>query len=282
MARLENPVGQHHVVPKLERVRVLANDRLAEGVGLVVLHAPYVAENVRPGQFVHLRISEGAQFILRRPFSVHRREGGRIELLYQVLGPGTRELSLKQPGMEMDVVGPVGHGWTLPDEAAHVLLVAGGLGSAPLGILAEDLAKLGVAVVVAQGAPTADRLVGRGVFESVARRVEYATDDGSEGYHGFVTGVSERLLAAEEFDAVYVCGPEPMQRIVATQAADRGVYCEVSLERLMACGVGACLSCVVTTVHGFRRACVNGPVFPAEDVVWDPAETPENHRGAAE
>ncbi len=277
MTRLETESGQNRVVPKLERVRVLANDRLAEGVGLLVLHAPYVAENVRPGQFVHLRISQGTDFLLRRPFSVHRREGGRIELLYQVLGVGTRELSLKVSGQEMDVVGPLGHGWTLPDGASHALLVAGGLGSAPLGMLAEDLSEKGVAVVVAQGAPTAERLVGRGVFESVARRVEYATDDGSEGHHGFVTAVSEELLAAETFDAVYVCGPEAMQRIVAAQAQSRGVYCEVSLERLMACGIGVCLSCVVSTVHGLQRACVNGPVFPASEVVWDASEIPPRH-----
>jgi dihydroorotate dehydrogenase electron transfer subunit len=277
MTRLETESGQHRVVPKLERVRVLANDRLAVGVGLLVLHAPYVAEHVHPGQFVHVRISEGTDFLLRRPFSVHRREGGRIELLYQVLGAGTRELSRKVPGDEMDVVGPLGHGWTVPPDATHALLVAGGLGSAPLGMLAEDLAARGVAVVVAQGAPTSERLVGRGVFESVARRVEYATDDGSEGQRGFVTALSEALLAAEEFNVVYVCGPEAMQRIVATQAADHDVYCEVSLERLMACGIGACLSCVVSTVHGLRRACVNGPVFPATDVVWDPSEIPPRH-----
>ncbi len=277
MTGLETESGQHRIAPKLERVRVLANDRLAEGVGLLVLHAPYVAEHVRPGQFVHLRIAEGTDFLLRRPFSVHRRDGGRIELLYQVLGTGTRDLSLKAPGQEMDVVGPLGHGWTLPDDATHALLVAGGLGSAPLGMLAEDLAERGIAVVVAQGAPTSQRLVGRGVFESVARRVEFATDDGSEGHHGFVTAISEALLLAEDFDTVYVCGPEAMQRIVAAQAADHGVYCEVSLERLMACGIGACLSCVVSTVHGLRRACVNGPVFCSADVIWDPSEVPPRH-----
>ncbi len=272
MTRLYPPSGQWRVEPKLERVTVIANDRVAEGVGLVVLHAPYVAEQVRAGQFVHLRISETAEFLLRRPFSVHRRDGDRIELLYQVLGVGTRELSLKEPGSEMDLIGPLGHGWALPTGTSHALLVAGGLGAAPLGMLAEDLAHHGVAVVVAQGAPTAERLVAAEVFGAVARRVERATDDGSAGFHGFVTSVSERLLAAESFDVVYVCGPEPMQRIVAAQAAGRGVYCEVSMERLMACGIGACLSCVVSTVHGLRRACVNGPVFPASDINWDISE----------
>jgi dihydroorotate dehydrogenase electron transfer subunit len=274
MTRLESLSGQRHIAPRLERMRVLSNERVAESVGLVALHAPFIAEHVRPGQFVHLRISEESGRLLRRPFAVHRRSGERIELLYQVVGAGTRELSLKEPGDEMDAIGPVGHGWTLPDGTAHVLLVAGGLGAAPLGLLAEDLAARGVAVVVAHGAPTANRLVGKSVFEAVARRVELSTDDGSAGRRGRVTEVSEALLAAETFDTVYACGPEVMQRVVAAQAANHGAVCEVSLERLMACGIGACLSCMVSTVHGPRRACVNGPVFLASEILWDSSEFP--------
>ena len=104
----------------------------------------------------------------------------------------------------------------------------------------------------------------------VLRSHEVATDDGSAGEQGFVTAISQRLLAEERFDVVYTCGPEPMQRIVAAQAAEHGVYCEVSMERLMACGVGVCLSCTCETVHGLRRACVDGPVFDA-NAVFPPA-----------
>lgn len=154
------------------------------------------------------------------------------------------------------------------------MLVAGGLGAAPLGMLAEELARRGVAVTVAAGAPTEDRLVAREHFERVARRVLTATDDGSCGTPGFVTGVCESLLAEGGFDVVYTCGPEAMQRIVASQAAAAGIPCEVSLERLMACGIGACLSCVVHTASGLKRACVDGPVFSAEEILWDPSETP--------
>ena len=102
-----------------------------------------------------------------------------------------------------------------------------------------------------------------------------ATDDGSAGTCGFVTTLTDGLIAADRPDVVYVCGPEPMQRIVAAQAAAAAVPCQVSLERLMACGVGACLSCVVSTVHGRKRACVDGPVFDAAEVLWDPSENPE-------
>jgi dihydroorotate dehydrogenase electron transfer subunit len=151
------------------------------------------------------------------------------------------------------------------------------LGAAPLGMLAERLSARGVAVSVAQGAPTAERLVARELFESVARRVEFATDDGTLGEHGFVTVVSQRLLEADRPDVVCVCGPEVMARAVAAQAAAAGVRCQVSLERLMACGIGACLSCVVTTRSGHKRACVDGPVFDAEEVCWDGSEVPPRH-----
>ena len=263
--------------PLLERVEVLRNERIAQGVGLLVLRSPRIAAGVEPGQFVHLRVATGADFLLRRPFSVHRVAGDAIEILYQVLGRGTRELSLRAPGDVMDAIGPLGMGWRVPEGTAHALLVAGGLGAAPLGMLAECLAERGIAVSVAQGAPSSERLVARGLFESVARRVEVATDDGSAGERGFVTVVSERLIERDRPDVVYVCGPEVMARAVAAQAAKASVACQVSLERLMACGVGACLSCVVTTSTGRKRACVDGPVFDAEEVCWDGSEVPPRH-----
>jgi dihydroorotate dehydrogenase electron transfer subunit len=263
--------------PALEPVTVVANERIAEGVGLIALRAPKVAGAIAPGQFVHVRVATGTDFILRRPFSVHRVIGERIEILYQILGTGTLALAEKVAGDAMDVVGPLGHGWAVPEGLGRALLVAGGLGAAPLGMLAESLAEKGVALSAALGAPTASRLVARELFERVARRVEIATDDGSAGECGFVTGPAARLLTSERFDVVYTCGPEPMQRAIVALAADAGVPCQVSLERLMACGIGACLSCVVSTTDGLKRACVDGPVFNAEEVVWDASQTPPKH-----
>jgi dihydroorotate dehydrogenase electron transfer subunit len=261
--------------PELERATIAANDRVAEGVGRVVFDAPRTAASIVPGQFVHLRIAEGADFILRRPFSVYRAAAGRLEILYQVVGRGTRVLAETAPGAVMDLIGPLGHGWQVPDGTARALVVAVGLGDAPMGMLVEELARRGVATTLAQGAPTAGRLLARDLFEATCRRNEVATDDGSVGVCGFVTELTDGLIAADRPDVVYVCGPEPMQRIVVAQAAAAGVPCQVSLERLMACGVGACLSCVVSTVNGRKRACVDGPVFDAADVVWDPSEDPE-------
>ncbi|PKQ29992.1 MAG: dihydroorotate dehydrogenase electron transfer subunit [Actinobacteria bacterium HGW-Actinobacteria-10] len=263
--------------PALENVTVFRNERIADGVGLLALHAPRCAREVRPGQFVHLRIASGTDFILRRPFSVHRASGETIEILYQVLGTGTRAMSLLERDATLDLIGPLGTGWSIAPRMEHALIVTGGLGAAPLGMLAEELSAAGVAITVAMGAPCAERLVAREVYDAVARRVVIATDDGSSGERGFVTVLTMRLLATESFDCVYVCGPEIMQRIVARQASAADVTCQVSLERLMACGIGACLSCVVSTRDGRKRACVDGPVFDAGDVLWDCSEVPPKH-----
>ncbi|MHB1323359.1 MAG: dihydroorotate dehydrogenase electron transfer subunit [Coriobacteriia bacterium] len=254
--------------PALESVTVISNERLAEHVGRVVFEAPRTAAAIRPGQFVHLRIARGAAFILRRPFSVFRAGGGKLEVLYQVVGAATLALAEAEPGDGMDVIGPLGHGWEFPGGMAHALVVAGGLGIGPMGMLVEELARLGVASTLAQGAHSADRLLARDVFEDACRHVEVATDDGSAGRTGLVTDLMDDLVAADAPDVVYVCGPEPMQRIAAAKAAQAGIPCQVSLERLMACGVGVCLSCVVETTSGLLRACVDGPVFDASEVAW--------------
>jgi dihydroorotate dehydrogenase electron transfer subunit len=260
-----------------EQLTVVRNERIAEGVGLLVLSSRHIATGVLPGQFVHLRIIRDADFILRRPFSIYRAGHDTIEILYQVVGRGTRVMASAAPGDHMDAIGPLGRGWWVPEGAAHALLVAGGLGAAPLGMLAEELGRRGIAVTLAQGAPTSARLLARELFEGVCRRTAYATDDGSEGACGLVTDLTPELFIADRPDIVYVCGPEPMQRIVASQAAVAGVPCQVSLERLMACGVGACLSCVVETVHGRKRACVDGPVFDAADVLWETTDRQGAH-----
>lgn len=265
------------VHPLLERGEVLANNRVASGVGLLRLGMPRIAGTVRPGQFIHLRIGEHDDFILRRPFSVHRAHDGIVEVLYQVLGQGTRALAGKRPGEVMDAIGPLGRGWEVPDAVSHALLVGGGLGAAPLGILAEDLARRGVAVSVAIGAPTAERLLALDLFDDNSRVLAVCTDDGSMGVKARVTVLADKLMQADKPDIVCCCGPEVMERGVVALAQAANVRCLVSLERLMGCGIGACLSCVVTTLDGRKRACVDGPVFDARDLAWSDDEIPPRH-----
>lgn len=167
----------------------------------------------------------------------------------------------------VSIIGPIGRGWEPPVELGKALLVSGGLGAAPLSMLAHELRGRGVQVDIVMGAPTSDRLVCRDRL-TVCGTVQVATDDGSDGLQGFCTELSASAFDTAAYDYIATCGPQPMQAIVARQAYEAGVRCEVSLERLMACGVGACLSCVVETVSGSRRACVDGPVFDAREVVW--------------
>jgi len=249
--------------------RVLCDEEVAPEVRLMTVVCPSCAATVLPGQFVEFGFVETGAELLRLPLSVHGTvpELGAIELMYQVLGEGTRRMSRMQVGETCRILGPIGHGWEVPETASSVLLVSGGLGAAPLAPLARSLALRGITVESIMGAPTAERLVCRDRLAACGE-VHVATDDGSEGHHGFCTDVVRERLAAGGVDLVCTCGPQPMQAIVARFALEAGVPCQVSLERMMACGIGACLSCVVDTVDGRRRACVDGPVFDAGKVVW--------------
>lgn len=254
--------------PALEQATVLANGAVAPSVMELVLRVPRVAAAIAPGQFVHLRVTPSTDVLLRRPLSVHRAEEDRIRILYQIVGRGTDMLSRIAAGAELDLIGPLGNGWRIEQGARRALVVAGGLGAAPMGMLVDELHRRAVVTTVALGALTESSLLAVELFADTCERVEIATDDGSAGTCGFVTAVLGSLIAQEHPDVLYTCGPEPMQRAVARIALAAGVPCQMSLERRMACGVGACLSCVVPTVDGLKRACVDGPVFDAGDVLW--------------
>ncbi|MDR2036073.1 MAG: dihydroorotate dehydrogenase electron transfer subunit [Coriobacteriales bacterium] len=237
----------------------------------LVLSAPPLAAQVKPGQFVHLALLQ-AEHILRRPLSVYQanKDAGTLTLLFQVMGEGTRHLTELTSAQQLQVLGPIGQGWNPPETAKRALLIGGGVGAAPLYLLAGELNDRGVLTEVILGAATADLLACEASFVTLltAGQVHITTDDGSRGYKGFTTEVAAQLLAENRYDYVATCGPEPMQRIVAAMTAESGALCEVSLERRMACGIGACLSCVVDTVNGKKRACVDGPVFDAREVCW--------------
>lgn len=264
-----------------ERARIVSNEQVGPGLHLMVFNAPGIARDVAPGQFVHMLVPGFEQHVLRRPFSVYARDAtaGTLEVLYQEVGSLTRAMTCLD-GDDAELIGPVGTTWSGPQrkasgEAQRFLVVGGGVGAAPLFLMVEQLVELGATVDVVLGAQTADALCARSRYESLLGCEPLcATDDGSYGRAGFCTSlVEERLtqgdaVSGQAYDYVAVCGPQPLMRIVAKMASDAGVYCEVSMERRMACGIGACLSCVVDTIHGKKRACVDGPIFNAKEVVW--------------
>lgn len=260
-----------------ERARVLENECVGPNLHVATLSSPAIAAGIEPGQFVHMKIPGMDDHVLRRPFSVYARdaEAGVLEILYQVVGFGSARMTELAAGAEgVELIGPVGRAWQPPAEAKRALLVGGGVGAAPLFMLCEALVKNGVRTDVVLGAQTETALACRGRYEALlAEPPRCATDDGSFGREGFCTSlvqeaIEEAARAGEPYGYVAVCGPEPLMKIVAGMADGADIFCELSMERRMACGIGACLSCVVDTVEGKKRACVDGPVFKAQEVVW--------------
>lgn len=250
---------------------VLANAEIAPSVFKMTFACPGLASAIQPGQFFNLAVPGDERQMLRLPFSFADAdpERGEVTFAYLVVGDGTRRLSQLAPGTTTDLLGPGGHGWVVPEGASRALLVGGGSGVVPLVPLVSALASAGAAVDFVEGAPTSARVIfEEEVRAAGAERFEVSTDDGTRGVKGFATAVVSELLAQSRYDVVYTCGPAPMMRAVAQLAADAGVACQVSMEKGMVCGFGACATCVVDTVNGRKGACMNGPVFNAEEVVW--------------
>ena len=217
-----------------------------------------------PGQFVEVRIDDEPRTFLRRPISICNVDEARGELwlLVAAVGAGTRRLARLTPGDSLNCVLPLGHGFTL---AGDCLLVGGGVGVAPLLYLGRTLRDAGHRPTFLLGAKTEGELLLLDHFRSVGR-VLLTTEDGTAGERGFVTDHS--ILRAEHFAGICCCGPKPMMMAVARYARACGTMCEVSLENMMACGLGACLCCVEPTVNGNLCVCTDGPVFNIDDLQW--------------
>jgi dihydroorotate dehydrogenase electron transfer subunit len=240
--------------------------------------APAIAEAVRPGHFVAFAVGgpEGG-LLLRRAFSIYGvggagAAGGTVDVIFSVAGAGTRWLSERRPGDRVDVVGPLGHPFPLPTEAARCVLVGGGYGAAPLFLLATELRKRGCRVDMVLGAATEDRLFGALEARRVSDTAAVTTDDGSAGIRGRVTDALDPFL--ERADVVYACGPMPMLAAVSKRALADDIPTHVAVEEAMACGIGVCMTCVLPVrgsdgVPHMVRSCVEGPVFPGSAVLFD-------------
>ncbi|MBM3457839.1 MAG: dihydroorotate dehydrogenase electron transfer subunit [Armatimonadetes bacterium] len=262
------------MTPVLE-AEILDHYEVAPEHCVMTLDAPEIAREARPGQFVMVRSLGAWDPLLPRAFSVYHadEEGGCIEVLYRVVGRGTGRLRGHEPGMRVQVWGPLGNQFRLP-EGERVVLVAGGVGAPPIVFWAERLAALAVPmeIVALLGAQRAELLVGLDHLKRARVLYRCATDDGSEGHHGYVTDLLERFLEGKHC-TVYACGPLPMLKAVGriTQAASAPA--ELALEAPMACGIGACLGCTIPRAGGgYARVCADGPVFRAEDVDWSRVE----------
>lgn len=247
---------------------VVRQDRLGEGLFELWLQAPHLTR-AAAGQFVHVRCDTA---LLRRPFSLYRVAWDRVSILYQVKGKGTRWLSSLQTGDSLDVLGPLGRAYTAPGTGERLLLVGGGVGVAPIAMYAGQYGHR-AALRAIVGFRSQAQVVGLAPFTAIGMPVTVHTDDGSAGLPGRVTVGLAKAIRDHAADRVLVCGPDLMMRAVAEIAQMAGVACDVSVERPMGCGIGVCLACVVPVqtpegTSSYRRACCEGPVFNAAEVIW--------------
>lgn len=249
---------------------ILKKDNLARNVYSFEVLAKEIAEAAQPGQFVHIK-AEG--FFLRRPISLCEisAERGTVRIVFEIRGEGTRMLAGLQEGSMLDIIGPLGKGFTMLEPEKEALLIGGGIGLPPLLEVAKHY---GMNSTVISGFRTAGSVILNTDFKHHTKQVMVCTDDGTMGAKGNVLAAFNFLLQKKRpVDILYACGPHPMLKGVVEVAKEAGIRCEVSLEERMGCGVGACLVCACKTVKSgqeyFAHVCKDGPVFPADEIVWE-------------
>ena len=240
----------------------------------LAIDAPEIGREARPGQFVMVKVADGHFPLLRRPLSIHYAGEAGIELFFKVAGLGTEILSRKKPGDPLDIVGPLGKGFTAADgmKGKRAYCVGGGRGIAPIYFLARELGDRTVRTTVFYGGKRLADIPLRDKFEKAGMELLCSTDDGSFGFSGLVTELVGLELAKTKPDVLYACGPEAMMKALASLAAKYGVPTEFSLESVMGCGIGACWGCVHRIKNesgdGWTKICDEGPVFPGERILW--------------
>jgi len=276
----------------LGKAKLIKNIEVIQKYYKILLYCPQIARIAKPGQFVEIKVSDNYEPLLRRPFSIHRVKGNNIEILYEVLGKGTDILSQRKIGEYLDVIGPLGNGFNyrLPITDYRLpILVAGGMGVAPLMFLAEKLAEVKISVLI--GAKTKNHIFCEKEFKKLGCTLKISTDDGSRGFKGTATDLLKNILLLtnnEKRLTIYACGPRPMLEEISRISRKHHIWAQISLEEHMACGIGICFGCAVKTRHGYKRVCKEGPVFNADEIIWLKKEkdngTPEsfcfyNHPG---
>jgi dihydroorotate dehydrogenase electron transfer subunit len=258
------------------KAKIISQRKIGQRYFKMSLVAPRIAKVAKPGQFINIKVSDNYEPLLRRPFSIHRVGGSNIEILYEIVGLGTQILSQRKRGEYLDILGPLGNGFSyhLPLTNYQMsILVAGGIGVAPLLFLAQkiktDHPKFNIQVLI--GAKTKEQLLCEKEFKTLGYTVKISTDDGSKGFRGKVTDLLKEVLRTtndERQTTIYACGPRPMLKEISKITKIYKIPAQVSLEEHMVCGIGACLGCAVNTKEGYKRVCKDGPVFNAEEIIW--------------
>jgi len=245
---------------------IISNNKVTPRVYLIWLDCPPIASSAQPGQFVMVRCGEGLEYQLRRPFSIHQL-ATQLALLFTVVGKGTRWLCQCQAGDSLDLLGPLGNGYSIHPGSNNLLLVAGGIGVAPLVFLAQQALNRGCSVTLLLGAQTATQLYPKNLLPSEVKLIT-TTEDGTAGKRGLVTNLLPDFISWA--DQIFACGPTSMYQTMADQRhLLKTKPVQVSLEVRMGCGLGVCYGCTVKTRSGLRQVCKDGPVFDLDDILWE-------------
>ena len=248
------------------KFKVVSNKKLCPRFFCLALDAKPLLAKIQPGQFVHIRTSDGLEPFFRRPFSVYRAKK-HAEIFYEVVGQGTHLLSLKKPGEELDVLGPLGNHFSLPPLGTkQVVMIAGGIGIAPFLILSDRLAKKGYELILLYGGRTKEHVYPMKEFKENGCRIFVSTDDGSVGVKGRVSKLFSKINCDPKTTMLYTCGPRAMMEAVKEFSLENNLRCEASCEEIMACALGACLGCSIETSSGYKTVCYDGPVFDIREV----------------
>ena len=252
---------------RIEDFKVIENKRLNKDFFIIELEGNTKIPDLKPGQFIQVRVDGSPETFLRRPISVHDVDyiKNTLKILIQIAGKGTETLSKIESGDTLNIIYPLGNSFSLPSRGNKILLVGGGCGIAPLLFLGRYLKSNDFVPDILLGFRNKDRII---EFEEYLQigNVFITTEDGSMGEKGYVT--THSIFATHEYDKIYCCGPDRMMKAIAAYCKKKEIVCEVSLENLMACGIGACLCCVVDTVKGNLCTCIDGPVFNVNDLKW--------------
>ncbi len=255
-----------------EKAIITRFEELSDDIIRITLHSPEIASKTKPGQFVMVRTSSSKDPLLRRPFSVHQTSSnGDLQLLFKVVGRGTTLLSRFKEGEAVSVFGPLGNGYSIKEGRPSVL-VGGGLGIAPMLLLAKEISRVkkdpSNDVIIIGGRSSGEVAPLLNDFKEFGIKVIAVTDDGSFGQQGFVTDAMKSIKLHPD-SVVYTCGPEPMMEAVKNICSAENMDCQVSVESVMARGMGACLGCTTHSSDGnYVHVCLDGPVFKAEDLKW--------------
>ncbi|WP_251619963.1 dihydroorotate dehydrogenase electron transfer subunit [Odoribacter lunatus] len=243
---------------------VKENKLLTDNMFLLTLQSNELP-TILPGQFVNVKIEDSPTTFLRRPISVYDVDetNGLLYLLIKIAGAGTLRLSKLKQGEKLNIILPLGNSFFIPSNG-HCLLIGGGVGIAPMFHLAKKMTSLGLNPTLLIGTRSKKEIVQQEILSQYAE-LYYTTEDGSYGEKGYPT---QHSILQQKFDYVYSCGPEVMMKAIANYAYKNDISCEVSLENMMACGIGACLCCVTETQQGHKCVCTEGPVFNIKDLKW--------------